>query len=120
MTTLLINVKTTDFDIWKDRGEFLYIGRGNKWIGLAESKWHNPFPMKNESARVKVLTDFLQYMINPYQEDLISDLCELDGKVLGCYCSPKKCHGDILLRLRDLQKAERIEEWETIRDWINS
>jgi len=24
---------------------------------------------------------------------------ELKGKVLGCWCAPKKCHGDILARI---------------------
>lgn len=33
------------------------------------------------------------------QPDLMRDLPELRGKVLGCWCHPKPCHGDVLLRL---------------------
>ena len=30
--------------------------------------------------------------------DLPSQLYELKGKVLGCYCKPQRCHGDFLAR----------------------
>ena len=32
---------------------------------------------------------------------LMRDLHELKGERLGCYCSPKACHGDVLARLAD-------------------
>jgi hypothetical protein len=31
--------------------------------------------------------------------ELFSKLPELKGKVLGCWCAPKACHGDILSEL---------------------
>ena len=30
---------------------------------------------------------------------IIKDLGELKGKILGCWCRPNKCHGDILVEL---------------------
>jgi hypothetical protein len=30
---------------------------------------------------------------------LLSDLKELKGKVLGCWCHPKGCHGHVLAKL---------------------
>jgi hypothetical protein len=30
---------------------------------------------------------------------LLHDLHELKGKILGCWCSPKSCHGDVLSEL---------------------
>ena len=33
------------------------------------------------------------------QPDLIDALSELEDKVLGCWCYPKKGHGDVLIRL---------------------
>jgi hypothetical protein len=32
----------------------------------------------------------------PTQPDLMARLPELKGKVLGCWCAPEACHGDIL------------------------
>ena len=31
--------------------------------------------------------------------ELINDLHELDGKILGCWCKPKPCHGDVIAEL---------------------
>jgi Domain of unknown function (DUF4326) len=35
----------------------------------------------------------------PAHPELMGALGELRGKVLGCWCSPKPCHGDVLARL---------------------
>jgi hypothetical protein len=42
------------------------------------------------------------------QPQLLADLHELEGKVLGCWCKPEKsCHGDVLVEL--LQKRDILE-----------
>jgi hypothetical protein len=33
------------------------------------------------------------------QADLLADLPKLKGKILGCWCKPKACHGEVLARL---------------------
>ena len=33
------------------------------------------------------------------QPQLLKDLHELRGKTLGCFCKPKRCHGDVLVEL---------------------
>ena len=39
------------------------------------------------------------------ERELLSCLGELKGKVLGCFCKPKACHGDVLVELvNDLEK----------------
>ncbi len=65
----------------------IYIGRG--------SKWGNPFEMKstNEKERERVVEEYIDYF---WKTNLVKDLPELYGKVLACYCKPKKCHGDFL------------------------
>lgn len=90
------------------KGEFfdLYIGRENKWLNLSESKWKNPFPMKKESERPDVILKHWEYMKE--HSELIADLKELEGKVLGCYCfssvknEGKKCHGHNLIKLFEM------------------
>lgn len=34
-----------------------------------------------------------------HNKKLMNDLHELEGKVLGCWCKPKACHGDVLVEL---------------------
>ena len=35
----------------------------------------------------------------PEISELMNQLPELKNKVLGCWCYPEKCHGDILFKL---------------------
>lgn len=88
----IVNIKdkpTPHFDV--------YIGRENTWLGLPQSKWANPFIMVRRSERAEVIKKYREYIeSNP---DLIAALPELSGKVLGCYCKPIACHGDVLIEL---------------------
>lgn len=94
----LANVKTGEpYD--------LYIGRANGWLGLPQSKWHNPFVLKKESDRNRILVMHWNYMLE--HPELLADLHELANKTLGCYCfsteknEGKVCHGHNLIKLFD-------------------
>jgi len=74
----------------------VYIGR--------PSKWGNPFSHQDGTlAEFKVGTR--DEAVDAYAEwiktqpDLLASLHELRGKVLGCWCAPKRCHGDVLVVL---------------------
>lgn len=81
-----------DFKAWSSHPDHLYIGRNMTFYvpGAVKSKWHNPF--KGEGACQK----FEAYVRNGF---LYDDLEELQGKVLGCWCHPDPCHGDVLVKL---------------------
>lgn len=74
----------------------VYIGR--------PSKWGNPYSHK-EGTKATFKVDTVEEAIANYRNwikgnpELLDDLHELKGKVLGCWCSPKPCHGDILMEL---------------------
>ncbi len=84
----------------------IYIGRKNTQGGwnLSESKWHNPFTIKEYGSLEIVCMLFFKYIIN---SDLFHDLPELKSKTLGCWCdqpnnnntSPFYCHGCVLILL---------------------
>jgi len=63
----------------------VYIGRG--------SKWGNPFKIGVHGNRKEVLNLFKERLLN--DPELLESIKELQGKVLGCHCKPKACHGDI-------------------------
>ena len=60
--------------------------------------WGNPYRMTMEDDRDGVCEAFEYYAIQ--RAELQSDwLVPLRGKNLLCWCAPKRCHADTLLRL---------------------
>jgi len=65
----------------------VYVGR--------PSKWGNPY---RNNDREKNVADFERYLEN--NKALKDDVkAELKGKDLVCFCAPRLCHADILLRV---------------------
>lgn len=81
------------FSEWENRSGNVYIGRAVGYVGAKQSKWANPFPVKTY-GREKSLRLYRAYIL---KSGLINCIHELDGKVLGCWCKPDACHGDILV-----------------------
>jgi hypothetical protein len=67
----------------------VYVGR--------PSKWGNPFPMKSEADRDWSVDSHEKWILE--NKELMAALPELRGKDLVCWCAPKRCHADTLLRL---------------------
>lgn len=83
MSTTVVHCKREAYDV--------YIGR--------PSKWGNPFAIGRDGTRVEVIEKYrARIMQQPY---LLAALHELKDKRLGCWCSPKACHGDVLAELAD-------------------
>jgi hypothetical protein len=79
--TQVVHCKKSEYDV--------YIGR--------PSKWGNPFFLDSEDSREEVIQKYRNWIVT--QEHLMSDLKNLRGKRLGCWCAPKACHGDVLVEL---------------------
>jgi hypothetical protein len=76
----------------------VYIGR--------PSIWGNPYTHINDkktaaqfivSSREEAIEKYEDYLRN--NKELLELLPTLKDKILGCWCSPKPCHGDILIKL---------------------
>lgn len=101
-TPKVVHCKKEPYDI--------YIGRG--------SKFGNPYShMENTTAAWVVETR--EDAIRLYGEWLLAQpelvaavKKELKGKILGCYCSPLACHGDILLRIANQEEKENEQPTE--------
>lgn len=79
----------------------------NVYIGRP-SIWGNPFThIKDRITKAEFLVSSREEAIEKYKEwilqqpHLLSQLHLLKGKILGCWCKPKSCHGDILVELID-------------------
>lgn len=85
VTTTVVHCKKEPYDI--------YIGR--------PSKWGNPYKIGPDGDRTTVITKFENWVNGFDPVFLQSELMQLKDKVLGCYCAPLACHGDVLARLAD-------------------
>ncbi len=74
----------------------VYCGRWNKKIPF-KSKWANPFKIGVDGSREQVIQKYIDWLSN--NQELLSQLHELKGKRLGCWCAPQDCHCDILATL---------------------
>ncbi len=51
----------------------------------------------DDEKRINCVKKYREYILQ--HESLYSELHELEGKELGCWCYPKMCHGDVLVEL---------------------
>jgi hypothetical protein len=93
--THVVRIGTEPYDV--------YIGRSRD---PRNNKWGNPFSHINGTlaqykvnTREEAIRAYRQWILT--QPDLLADLHQLKGKVLGCFCKPKSCHGDVLAELAD-------------------
>lgn len=88
----------------------VYIGRNPK--GMAPSKWGNKFVVGVHGARGECVALHEADLRERLREDaaLWASLDELRGSVLGCWCAPRACHGDVLVRLANASELER-QRW---------
>lgn len=79
--TTVVHCKKAKYDV--------YIGR--------PSKWGNPFEIGKDGTRAEVIRKYRKWLRK--QPGLMKAIRQLKGKVLGCWCHPKPCHGDVLAEL---------------------
>ena len=93
-------MKTTVINI-RDRGKFVGPkGEAVQFVFIGRpSKWGNPFKLQDGVSREDCLVLYKGWVTK--QPDLMAALGELRGKVLGCWCKPEMCHGEVLARLAD-------------------
>tara|TARA_R100000789_G_C2943637_1_gene132857 strand:- start:101 stop:391 length:291 start_codon:yes stop_codon:yes gene_type:complete len=82
----VVNLRNSKYDV--------YIGRG--------SMWGNPFKIGVDGSRAEVIEKYRKYASKFTKQQLEI----LEGKVLGCYCKPLACHGDILVSLINHKKEK--------------
>jgi hypothetical protein len=87
--TTVVNLKHNDYDV--------FIGR--------PSIWSNPFRIGIHGDRNEVIEKFRELIKSqPHLIELAREM--LKGKVLGCFCKPLPCHGDIWCELLNEGKED--------------
>lgn len=80
--------------VWNKRDpncpkDAVYVGR--------PTRWGNPFTVA-QLGRVEALNQYNMW-IRTTDKLKLEDFKELKGKDLACWCAPKACHADIILRI---------------------
>lgn len=106
-----IRPKYRDLHDWCQDCDNVYIGRkgivfidqgaGKQRFPKADSIWANPFKIGRDGSAEQVVAKYREYITERLaeEEDLRRELELLRGKVLGCWCKPEPCHGDVLADL---------------------
>lgn len=87
----------------------VYIGRG--------SIWGNPFThIKDKQTKAEFVVETREESIERFKGWLwseikqghitIQQLKDLDNKTLGCFCKPKSCHGDVIVKAVEWAKTQ--------------
>ena len=83
--TRVVNVRNEPYDV--------YIGR--RCRGHRDEGWGNPFAIGRDGNREEVISKYRVWLRD--QPELQARVRrELRGKILGCWCKPDSCHGDVL------------------------
>ena len=89
-------------NIYKDKYD-VYIGRVGKG---QDGYFGNPIRLTSEAQRGSTLEAYEKYLRKRLETDseFKTRFLELDGKTLGCFCKPKPCHGDVIVKLLEEMK----------------
>lgn len=92
-STFVVNLHNEPYDV--------YIGRAGKG---QDGYFGNPFPTPPLS-REDAIRRYRAYFLDRIGKDaeFRERVLALKGKVLGCFCKPKPCHGDVIVEWLDAQ-----------------
>jgi hypothetical protein len=90
--TKVVNLKTHRFDVYIGR----YAGRVTK---TGRGMFGNPHGMTS-CTRDECIEMYRSYFTDKIKNDpkFKAAIKGLRGKVLGCYCKPLACHGDVIVQ----------------------
>lgn len=70
----------------------------------------NPFQIGRDGDREQVISKYKEYFYRRLTDTVFcSKVLELKGKILGCWCKPHACHGDIIAEYLNTQTHEKYD-----------
>lgn len=91
--TRIVNLRQAPFDVYIGRRGQGYDGYfGNPFVGLHALKRYR----EHFFQRIETDPEFRRRVL------------ELQGKVLGCFCKPRPCHGDIIVAWLEEKRGETM------------
>ena len=86
----------------------VYIGRSGKG---KDGYFGNPIKLLKGQTRGSTIEKYKDYFYNRLETDeqFKRKIEELKGKVLGCFCKPNACHGDVIKEYLDNKGTQTTE-----------
>jgi len=108
MGTKKSTVKQSGKELYKPKTRLVNVNMEPCEIFIGRpSKWGNPFREDVHGTKAECVEQYRIWLMKPEQKWILDDILELDGKVLGCYCYPKKCHGNELINFIEAAKNKQ-------------
>lgn len=76
----------------------VYIGRPSIW-GNPYSHLPGTLAEHRVANRLEAIQCYEAWIMG--QPELLAQIATLKGKILGCWCKPYACHGEVLVRLAE-------------------
>jgi len=93
----------------------VYVGRPNPAAPQSSGLFGNPFPMRTEADRAKVIEQYKEWVnTSPSAQRVREAIPTLKGKDLVCWCAPRACHADVLLQLANGHGGASLPEAPTV------
>ena len=97
--TTIVNVRTDEFDVYIGRA----VRRARDPRCRVASCYANPYRIGRDRTRETALVEYetlwRRRLAGTSRHLWLGRLRALRGKRLGCWCAPKPCHGDVLIKL---------------------
>lgn len=92
--TRVVNLRRERYDV--------YIGRAGQG---EDGYFGNPYRLSAYGRRPELLELYRAWFLERIERDPVfrARILELRGKVLGCFCKPQACHGDVIAEWLDAQ-----------------
>lgn len=105
-TSSIVNLSMDAYEVYAGRGRQVKSNMLTPGLETGEEGWlGNPHPIgfcticNEEHSRDECIQAFKTDFYRKLENDAIfrESVSALQGKILGCYCKPKACHGDIIV-----------------------
>lgn len=89
----VVNLRSAPYDVYIGRGSVF----GNPFTHISDRKTLAAHVVTNRDEAIRSYRQYFLDRVNSDPEFRVQALA-LRGKVLGCFCKPLDCHGDIIVQ----------------------
>lgn len=94
--TKLVNIRKEKCDVYIGRGSIF----GNPYTHLPLNKTKAQFQVESAEKAIEKYREYFYHLIET-DPDFLDEVLRLKDKILGCYCAPEPCHGEIIVEFLD-------------------
>lgn len=101
---IVVNKYKQSYDVYIGRGSYW----GNPYTHIKDKTTKASFIVETREESIIRYKDHLRFLCQEDKRKFLHELASLEGKILGCFCKPKPCHGDVILEVFNELKAKDI------------